>query len=105
MTALAADWVGAPPEATGGPRPLVLAHGFTQTGRLWGTFGARLAERRPLLAVDLPGHGGSGEVRADLPVSGDLVLAAGPARVDLLGYSLGARVALHAALAQPDRIG
>ena len=39
--------------------PLVLLHGFTQTGRLWGTFGDTLAQDHTLVAVDLPGHAGS----------------------------------------------
>jgi 2-succinyl-6-hydroxy-2,4-cyclohexadiene-1-carboxylate synthase len=85
-----------------GPR-LVLAHGFTQTGRLWGPFGQALGAGRQLVRVDLPGHGGSSDVRADVADSGTLLAAAGgDAPFDLLGYSLGARVALHAALARPD---
>lgn len=92
-------------ERTGGGPPLVLAHGFTQTGRCWGDFGDALAARHRLVRVDLPGHGGSAAVRADLPASGDLLAAAGgDAPFDLLGYSLGARVALHAALRHPDRV-
>ena len=47
-----------------------------------------------------PGHGGSDSVRADLPTTADLVAEAvrailGDEPCDLLGYSLGARVALH----------
>jgi 2-succinyl-6-hydroxy-2,4-cyclohexadiene-1-carboxylate synthase len=78
----------------------VLLHGFTQTGRLWGPFGDRLAERRTLVALDLPGHAGSDAVRADLPTAAGLVAeavraAVGTERCDLLGYSLGGRVGLH----------
>ena len=84
---------------------MVLAHGFTQTGGLWGPFGEALAADRPLVRVDLPGHAGSSAVRADLPTAGDLLAAAGgTGPYDLLGYSLGARVALHAALAHPNRV-
>ena len=84
--------------------PLVLLHGFTQTGRLWGPFGDLLAASRTLVAVDLPGHGESGSVRADLPTAASLVAEAvrtqiGDEPCALLGYSLGARVALHAAIA------
>jgi 2-succinyl-6-hydroxy-2,4-cyclohexadiene-1-carboxylate synthase len=89
-------------EVRGSGPPLVLLHGFTQTGRLWGSFGERLAEDHALVAVDLPGHAGSDSVRADLPATGELVAEAvraaiGPEPCDLLGYSLGARVALHVA--------
>jgi 2-succinyl-6-hydroxy-2,4-cyclohexadiene-1-carboxylate synthase len=87
------------------PTPVVLAHGFTQTGRLWGGLARALAVRRRVLAVDLPGHAGSTAVRADLESAGRLLLdAAGPdGPVDLVGYSLGARIALHGALADPGR--
>jgi 2-succinyl-6-hydroxy-2,4-cyclohexadiene-1-carboxylate synthase len=91
-------------EVRGSGPPLVLLHGFTQTGRLWGPFGDLLAASRTLVAVDLPGHGDSGTVRADLPTTASLVADAVRAVVGnepcaLLGYSLGARVALHAGLA------
>ena len=83
--------------------PLVLLHGFTQTGRLWGPFGDRLESTHTLVAVDLPGHGDSASVRADLPTTAGLVADAvgevvGATPCGLLGYSLGARVALHVGL-------
>jgi 2-succinyl-6-hydroxy-2,4-cyclohexadiene-1-carboxylate synthase len=91
-------------EVRGSGPPLVLLHGFTQTGRLWGPFGDLLAGSRTLVAVDLPGHGDSGSVRADLPTTASLVAdgvraVIGDEPCALLGYSLGARVALHAGLA------
>jgi 2-succinyl-6-hydroxy-2,4-cyclohexadiene-1-carboxylate synthase len=78
----------------------VLLHGFTQTGRLWGPFGERLADSHTLVALDLPGHAGSDAVRADLPETAGLVAETVRAVVaeepcDVLGYSLGARVALN----------
>jgi 2-succinyl-6-hydroxy-2,4-cyclohexadiene-1-carboxylate synthase len=101
VTALHAEVVGDGP-------PLVLVHGFTQTGRLWGAFGDSLARHHTLIRIDLPGHGGSSSVEADLEGAGRLVLEAAAAQgaepVDLLGYSLGARVALHAALGEPGRV-
>jgi len=97
-TALHAELLGS------GPR-LVLAHGFTQTGRLWGPFGAALGEHHQLVRVDLPGHGRSADVRADLVEGASLLAAAGgPAPFDLLGYSLGARLALHVALIRPELV-
>jgi 2-succinyl-6-hydroxy-2,4-cyclohexadiene-1-carboxylate synthase len=89
-------------EQRGSGPPLVLLHGFTQTARLWGPFGDMLARDHTLIAIDLPGHAGSDDVRADLATTADLVHEAvvervGPERCDLLGYSLGARVALHVA--------
>ena len=93
-------------EVRGSGPPLVLLHGFTQTGRLWGPFGDVLAETHTLVAVDLPGHGDSGSVRADLPATAGLVAEAVRAAIgdepcDLLGYSLGARVALHVGARRP----
>jgi len=85
---------------SGSGPPVVLLHGFTQTARLWGPFGDLLAQDHALIGIDLPGHGGSGSVRADLPTTAGLVReavisVADGATCDLLGYSLGARVALH----------
>lgn len=59
-----------------------------------------MAGSHTVVAPDLPGHGGSDSVRADLPTTADLVTEAvrtnlGDEPFDLLGYSLGARVALH----------
>ncbi|MGO9854807.1 MAG: alpha/beta fold hydrolase [Acidimicrobiales bacterium] len=87
-------------EVRGSGPPLVLLHGFTQTGRLWGRFGQHLAEAHTLVAMDLPGHAGSDSVRADLPTAAAMVAEAARAIVgdetcSLLGYSLGARVALQ----------
>jgi 2-succinyl-6-hydroxy-2,4-cyclohexadiene-1-carboxylate synthase len=94
--ALAAERLG-----HGRPR-LVLVHGFTQTGRSWAPIAADLACDHEVVLVDLPGHGGSGPVRATLPEAGALVGDAGGHGV-YVGYSLGARVCLHLALARPDR--
>lgn len=99
--------------AASGRRPLVLLHGFTQTRRSWGELARRLAERRPCVLVDLPGHGASADIRADLPASADLVAElldsseAGMARdgTDVLGYSLGARLALQLAVAHSTSLG
>ncbi|HXN61878.1 MAG TPA: alpha/beta fold hydrolase [Acidimicrobiales bacterium] len=87
-------------EMRGDGPPLVLLHGFTQTGRLWGSFGEGLTRSHTVVALDLPGHAGSDAVRADLPTTAAMVAdavrhAVGDARCDVLGYSLGARVALH----------
>ena len=82
--------------------PLVLAHGFTQNRRCWGPFLDRLGEQRELRPVDVAGHG-------DSPVARDLPEAAFRLGRDggwgaYLGYSLGGRVALHLALAQPELV-
>jgi 2-succinyl-6-hydroxy-2,4-cyclohexadiene-1-carboxylate synthase len=53
--------------------------------------------------VDLPGHGGSSEVHADLALSAQLLGDAG-GRATYVGYSLGGRVALRLALDRPDLV-
>ena len=88
-------------------RRVVLAHGFTQTARSWEVFERLLRTHQPdleTMAVDLPGHGD-----APPPADADLWSSAGRL-VDVggvgtyVGYSMGGRVALHAALAAPDAV-
>lgn len=116
-----------------GPR-IVLLHGFTQTSRLWGKFGDLLAAQRQTIAVDLPGHGsdGSSLIRADIQDCARILIETidefevpdlshvdnasndeygsdnksddHALKFDLLGYSLGARVALQAALTYSKNI-
>jgi 2-succinyl-6-hydroxy-2,4-cyclohexadiene-1-carboxylate synthase len=92
---------------------LVLLHGFTQTARSWGRFGEALGAGRRVVAVDLPGHGDSGGVAANdlwdaaaqVAAAVDAVPGMGGTPYDLCGYSLGGRLALHVALASPERVG
>ena len=88
-------------ENTGaGPR-LVLLHGFTQTGRCWGPVADDLSRDHELVRLDAPGHGGSSDIRADLTTAATLAAEAGGPGV-YVGYSMGARMALHVALLVPD---
>lgn len=82
-----------------GPR-LVLVHGFTQNRRCWGSEATDLARDHEVLRLDAPGHGRSAEVKADLLRGGELIAAAG-GRATYIGYSMGARLCLHAALSAP----
>jgi 2-succinyl-6-hydroxy-2,4-cyclohexadiene-1-carboxylate synthase len=85
-----------------GPR-IVLVHGFTQTGRSWGALAEDLAADHEVVLVDGPGHGGSASVVADLVTGAELLGAAGGPGT-YVGYSMGGRLALHLALAQPDLV-
>jgi 2-succinyl-6-hydroxy-2,4-cyclohexadiene-1-carboxylate synthase len=85
-----------------GPR-LVMAHGFTQTGRVWGLLDRRLAADHRVVKVDMPGHAGSTGVVADLTGGARLLAEAGEAAT-YLGYSMGARFCMHLALARPDLV-
>jgi 2-succinyl-6-hydroxy-2,4-cyclohexadiene-1-carboxylate synthase len=85
-----------------GPR-LVLVHGFTQTGRSWGRLASAWADRFEVVRVDAPGHGRSAAATVDM-VEGARLLAAAGGPALYLGYSMGARLALHLALARPDLV-
>jgi 2-succinyl-6-hydroxy-2,4-cyclohexadiene-1-carboxylate synthase len=79
---------------------LVLLHGFTQTGRSWQPIAHALAGRYRAVAPDLPGHGDFAERRPASFAACDAYLRAlaNGRGFTLAGYSLGGRVALHAAL-------
>jgi 2-succinyl-6-hydroxy-2,4-cyclohexadiene-1-carboxylate synthase len=95
----------------GSGRPLLLVHGFTGRGTSWGAHAAAFAHDFRVITVDLPGHGRSGiaePVRLTVEQTADDLaqiltrLNATPAGV--LGYSLGARIALRLAVAHPDAV-
>jgi 2-succinyl-6-hydroxy-2,4-cyclohexadiene-1-carboxylate synthase len=91
---LHADTAGA------GPR-LVLVHGFTQNRNCWGPLAAALAADHEVVRVDAPGHGRSSAVGAGLWDGAGLIAErGGPATY--VGYSMGARFALHVALRRPE---
>ena len=86
---------------------LVLLHGFGGTHRAWDGVIERLdAERYRPLALDLPGHGAAADAVPPITFASCVaaVLAQAPERFVLCGYSLGGRVALHVALAAPERV-
>lgn len=89
----------------GGVRDLVLLHGFTQTGRSWAPLVAHLGERYRCFAPDLPGHGDASERRpASFDAVAAYVAALKPDSFVLMGYSMGARLALATALRIPTRV-
>ncbi|MEJ2857549.1 MULTISPECIES: alpha/beta fold hydrolase [unclassified Saccharothrix] len=95
------------------PVPVVLQHGFSANALLdWaapGTVAALTAAGRSVVAVDARGHGGSGK-SADLARYGEQRMARDLRAVvdaldvpvfDLVGYSMGAVIALLAAAREP----
>jgi len=81
------------------PADLVLLHGFTQTGESWQPVRHALAGRYRSVAPDLPGHGGFAERRpASFPACDAYLRAVTDVPFTLAGYSMGGRIALHAAL-------
>lgn len=81
--------------------PIVLVHGFTQTGRCWGAEADDLATDHEIIRIDAPGHGRSHAVAADL-VTGARLIADQAGTATYLGYSMGARFCLHVALHHPE---
>jgi 2-succinyl-6-hydroxy-2,4-cyclohexadiene-1-carboxylate synthase len=97
-------------QGTGGP--LLLIHGFTGRGTSWGRHATAFARRRRVISVDLPGHGRAGipsdPGRASVErMADDLAVIlgrVGATPADVIGYSLGARLALRLAIVHPGAI-
>src|SRR3954447_14318109 len=90
----------------GVPPALVLLHGFTQTRQSWRrTVRALGAARYRAVVPDLPGHGQAEFRTPSFDAVTAYVRALGPRRFTLAGYSMGGRIALHAAFTlHPERL-
>lgn len=113
---VALHYVDDDPGGSATSSPVLLLHGFgsnfemnwSRTG--WATL--LVSEGFRAIGVDLRGHGNSGRPRQDdayLPgvLVADLVLLLdelGVERVDLVGYSMGSRLAWELALIRPERV-
>ncbi|MCY3916731.1 MAG: 2-succinyl-6-hydroxy-2,4-cyclohexadiene-1-carboxylate synthase [Chloroflexi bacterium] len=100
-------------EIGGAGAPLVLLHGFSGSAATWRAVSERLADCCQCFAIDLLGHG-----RSDAPADAihyrmefvaadiiDLLDELALTRPNLLGYSMGGRLALFLALHYPGRFG
>ena len=89
------------------PQSVVLLHGFSGTRHAWDGVAPHLdTQRYRPLALDLPGHGQESELQGPISFAGcvEHVLERAPDGFSLCGYSMGGRVALHVALAAPERV-
>lgn len=91
--------------------PLVMLHGWSMNLRVFDSIIADIGANRPILRFDLPGHGQRpwgprlGPARAaTLQDFADVLCGELPPRCVLLGWSLGAQVAMQLASQQPKRI-
>ncbi len=93
--------------------PLVLLHGFTGSTQNWRGVMPTLAQQFAVMALDLPGHGQSFVPAAPeecemYTVAEDLERLLADLNIEkclLLGYSLGARLALYFAHSYPMLVG
>jgi pimeloyl-ACP methyl ester carboxylesterase len=96
-----------------GAVPVLLVHGAGASSAIWMMVMARLARVTRVVAIDLPGHGPSpapegGAAALSIEAYRDAVgalagtLCLGPSV--LVGHSMGALVAIEAALAWPDKV-
>ncbi len=102
-TTLASARVAAAPGAKPG-RPVAVVHGFAQNRRCLGPLLDALVGVGPVTAVDAPGHGDSARHAAADLWRGAELLAGTIGDAALVGYSMGARLALHTALRAPAQV-
>lgn len=90
--------------------PLVLIHGLGVSGTYWLPTAALLGEHFHVLVPDLPGFGDSDKPHhvLDLRELADVLVAwmdeMGVDRATLVGNSMGCQIAVHVAVAHPDRV-
>ncbi len=83
-----------------GSRQICFVHGFTQTGKSWIQAANSIANTTSTF-IDAPDHGESQGTSLTLQESGDAIAKIAHGMV-LIGYSMGARMALHAAIQHPQ---
>jgi len=117
MSAIVLDGLRWEIRERGHGQPLLLLHGFTGRGSGWGAHATAFARHFRVIVVDLPGHGrtrpsdpkrGLHPARVSVERTADdlamLLARSGATPAHVLGYSLGARVALRLAIAHPDGV-
>lgn len=109
-----ADHVAIAYDVTGAGTAVVLLHGSLLTRAIWRGYGyvPALAGAHTVIRVDLRGHGRSGRPHRREDYTAEAMAAdvlgvldaEGITGAAMVGYSLGARLALHLALRAPDRV-
>ncbi len=98
-------------EVHGTGEPLVMLHGaFMAISGDWEKWVNELAKTRKVIAVELQGHGRTGDIKRDITAENLADDVAGLLdylkirRADVLGYSLGGGVAFQCAIRHPDKV-
>jgi pimeloyl-ACP methyl ester carboxylesterase len=89
--------------------PILLLHGFPQTGACWTQVAAKLAERHRVIVPDLPGFGASSPPRSYDAVSvanvlGGLMDEVGAPAATVVGHDWGGSLSFALALTHPERV-
>jgi pimeloyl-ACP methyl ester carboxylesterase len=94
----------------GAGAPVLFIHGVGMRAEAWRPQAGAFAQDHRVIAVDLPGHGGSDCLPASprLPDfvawAARLIAALGLGRVSVAGHSMGALIALGLAVERPDLV-
>jgi pimeloyl-[acyl-carrier protein] methyl ester esterase len=92
-------------QTSGAGPDLILVHGWSLHGGIWGRLVPLLDAHFRVTCVDLPGHGRSDwQGEETLDAMAGAVLSAVPAPAAWLGWSLGGLVAARAALLAPEKV-
>lgn len=93
-------------EIYGQGEAIVLIHGWAMHTGIWRTFAQQLAQHYQVICLDIPGHGGSDTVEPYSleKISEVLIEVVRPPSFCVLGWSLGASIALTMANMFPQRI-
>jgi pimeloyl-ACP methyl ester carboxylesterase len=95
---------------SGAGDPIVLFHGFPQTGECWRRVAELLSVSHRVIVPDLPGFGRSTappayDASRVADILADLLDAAGAKRATVVGHDWGGSLAFALTLAHPDRVG
>lgn len=94
-------------------RPIVLLHGFTGSANDWRPIIEHLRDTHYCIAIDLPGHGetkvNGGDEHYTFEKTAEQLISWFDSneieKADLVGYSMGGRLALYILVNYPDRFG
>lgn len=96
--------------STGAGNPLVLLHGFLESGKIWEDLSAEFSKQRQIICIDFPGHGSSGTIGDihTMELLAEIVLAVlqelRVEKADFLGHSMGGYVSLAFLEKYPEKV-
>ena len=95
---------------SGAGDPILLLHGFPQTGECWRRVAELLSETHRVIVPDLPGFGRSSappayDAASVATILAEFLDAAGAKSATVVGHDWGGSLAFALALAHPERVG